>query len=396
MLDNKTIVLGVTGGIAAYKSVDLVSRLRKLGANIHVIMTESATKFVTPLTFQTLSKNVVAVDTFQNIQYWEVEHISLAQKADLFIIAPATANIIGKVANGIADDMLSTTIMATKADKLIVPAMNTQMYLNPIVQNNIKKLQKLGYRIIKPDCGFLACGDIGIGKFPSLAVIEEEVLNCFNKKKDLIGKKILITAGPTCEPIDPVRFITNHSTGKMGYAIAQEAVERGAEVILISGPTSLEVPVGAQVEFITSTEEMYDKVMEYISSVDIIIKSAAVSDYRPKKVFKEKIKKTQRELILTLEKNKDIAYELGKIKGNKILVGFAAETQNLIDNAKAKIKKKNLDFIVANDLTQEGAGFKGDTNIVKIIDKKGNIRNLPKMSKKEVAKEILDEVVKIM
>lgn len=396
MLNNKTIVLGVTGGIAAYKTVELVSRLKKLGAEIHVIMTESATKFVTPLTFQTLSQNVVMVETFQSIEYWKVEHISLAQKADLFVVAPATANIIGKIANGIADDMLSTTIMATKADKFIVPAMNTQMYVNPIVQENIKKLRKLGYRIMEPDSGLLACGDVGIGKFPSPAAIEKEILNYFNREKDLAGKKILITAGPTCEAIDPVRFITNHSTGKMGYAIATEAVERGAEVILISGPTSLKVPEGVCTKFVTSTEEMYKRVMEYFPLADIIIKSAAVADYRPKQVSKEKIKKTQKELMLILEKNKDIACELGKIKGDKILIGFAAETQNLIDNAKAKIKKKNLDFIVANDLTQNGAGFEGDTNIVKIIDKEGNILSLPKTSKKEVAREILNQVVKII
>ncbi len=396
MLNNKTIVLGVTGGIAAYKAVELVSRFKKLGAEVHVIMTESATKFVTPLTFQTLSQNVVFVDTFQSIKYWEVEHISLAQKADLFVIAPATANIIGKIASGIADDMLSTTIMATKADKFIVPAMNTQMYINPIVQENIKKLRKLGYRIMEPDSGLLACGDVGMGKFPVPSAIEKEILNYFNRKKDLAGKKILITAGPTCEAIDPVRFITNHSTGKMGYAIAAEAVERGAEVILISGPTSLEVPEGVRTKFVTSTEDMYNKVMEYFPLADIIIKSAAVADYRPKQVSKEKIKKAQKELMLILEKNKDIAYELGKIKGDKILIGFAAETQNLIDNAKEKIKKKNFDFIVANDLTQKGAGFEEDTNIVKIINKEGNVLSLPKMSKKEVAGEILNQVIKII
>lgn len=396
MLKNKTIVLGVTGGIAAYKAVELVSRLKKLGANVHVIMTKAATKFVTPLTFQTLSQNVVSVDTFQSIKYWEVEHISLAQQADLFVVAPASANMIGKIANGIADDMLSTTIMATKADKLIIPAMNTQMYLNTVVQENIKKLQTFGYQIIKPTSGRLACGDIGPGKFPEPASIEQEILNYFYKNKDLQGKKVLITAGPTCEAIDPVRFITNHSTGKMGYAIASEAVNRGAEVLLISGPTKLKVPKDVNVEFITSTQEMYVKVMEHFEAADIIIKSAAVSDYRPKKVAQEKIKKSDEEFSLTLERNKDIAFELGKIKGNKILVGFAAETQDLIKNAKSKIKKKNFDFIIANDLTQEGAGFGEDTNIVRIIDNKGNILELPKISKKEVAKEILNQVVKII
>lgn len=396
MLKDKTIVLGVTGGIAAYKAVDLVSRLKKLRATVHVIMTKAATKFVTPLTFQTLSQNVVSVDTFQSIKHWEVEHISLAQQADLFVIAPASANIIGKIANGIADDMLSTTIMATKADKLIVPAMNTQMYLNAVVQENIKKLQDFGYQVIEPASGRLACGDVGVGKFPETVFIEQEILNYFYKNKDLQGKKVLITAGPTCEAIDPVRFITNHSTGKMGYAIAAEAAKRGAEVILISGPTGLKVPKGVKAEFITSTQDMYNRVMDCFEIADIIIKSAAVSDYRPKQVSPEKIKKSDSEFSLILERNKDIAFELGKIKGDKVLIGFAAETQDLIKNAQAKVKKKNFDFIVANDLTREGAGFGGDTNIVKIIDNRGNILELPKMSKKEVAKEILNQVVKII
>jgi phosphopantothenoylcysteine decarboxylase/phosphopantothenate--cysteine ligase len=393
MLNNITIVLGITGGISAYKSLELISLLKKQGGDIHVIMTKSATKFVTPLTFQTLTQNVVVVDTFQSIKYWEVEHISLAQKADIFAIVPATANIIGKIANGIADDMLSTTIMATEAIKLIVPAMNTQMYINPIVQENIKKLEALGYIFMEPDSGMLACGDEGPGKLPSPSAIEEKILSIF-KKKDLEGKRVLITAGPTRETIDPVRFISNHSSGKMGYALAQEAVDRGADVLLISGPTNLTVPKGVEVEYITTSEEMYTKVMKNYLAADIIIKSAAVADYRPKDISKEKIKKSGDELILTLEKTKDIAYELGKRKENRILVGFAAETENLIDNAKIKLKKKNFDFIVANDLKQKGAGFATDTNIVKIIDSEGTIIELPKMSKKHIAKEIFNQVVK--
>jgi phosphopantothenoylcysteine decarboxylase/phosphopantothenate--cysteine ligase len=396
MLKDVTIVLGVTGGISAYKSLELVSRLKKKGADIHVIMTESATKFVTPLTFQTLTQNLVVVDTFESIKYWEIEHISLAQKADLFVIAPATANIIGKIANGIADDMLSTTIMATKSTKLIAPAMNTQMYLNPIVQGNIKKLENLGYIFMEPESGVLACGDEGPGKLPQSKVIEQKIYSFLNKKKDLEGKKVLITAGPTREAIDPVRFISNYSTGKMGYALAHEAVDRGADVLLISGPTGLKVPQGVNIKFITSSQEMYDMVMKNYSSADIIIKSAAVSDYKPKDISNEKIKKIDDELLLTLERNKDIAYELGKVKEDRILVGFAAETEDLIVNAKSKVEKKNFDFIVANDLKQEGAGFAEDTNIVKIIDKEGNILELPKMTKRQVAKEIFNKVVKTL
>lgn len=396
MLKGKTIVLGVTGGISAYKSIDLVSRLKKLGADIHVIMTEAATKLVTPLSFQTLSQNVVVVDTFQNIKYWEVEHISLAQKADLFVVAPATANIIGKIANGIADDMLSTTIMATKAPKLIVPAMNTQMYLNPIVEGNMKKLRDLGYYLMQPESGHLACGDVGIGKLPSPMAIEQEIVSFFSKNMDLKEKKILITAGPTREPIDPVRYITNHSSGKMGYALAAQAQSRGAEVMLVSGPTSLEVPKGIEYYPVTTAKEMYNKVMELYRSAHIIIKAAAVADYSPNEISNQKIKKNSSEISLSLRKNFDIAYELGKVKENRILIGFAAETENLINNAKTKILKKNLDFIVANDLTQEGAGFRGDTNIVKIINKSGNTISLPKMSKEEVANTILDEAIKIL
>ncbi len=396
MLSNRTIVLGVTGGISIYKSLDLVSRLKKLSADVHVIMTDSAAKFVTPLTFQTLSQNLVLENTFQSIKYWEVEHISIAKKADLFVVAPATANIIGKIANGIADDMLTTTIMATKAEKLIVPAMNTQMYLNPILQGNIKKLKDLGYHFMVPDSGYLACGDIGPGKLPPVETIEQEIIQYFNQHSDLQGKKILITAGPTREPIDPVRYITNHSTGKMGYAIAERAVRRGAQVTLISGPTHLKVPEGVQAIFVNTSQEMYEKVLTQYKDNDIIIKSAAVSDYRPKIYSNKKIKKADHDLVLTMERNKDIAYELGKIKEHRILVGFAAETHDLIENAREKMGRKNLDLIVANDLTLEGAGFAGDTNIIKIIDKEGQIKEYPKMTKTQVAEEILNEIKRLI
>ncbi|KXZ39596.1 phosphopantothenoylcysteine decarboxylase / phosphopantothenate--cysteine ligase [Alkalithermobacter thermoalcaliphilus JW-YL-7 = DSM 7308] len=393
MLKGKNIVIGITGGIAVYKSCDIVSRLKKLNANVYVIMTRSATEFVTPLTFQSLSQNYVVVDMFKEPKTWDIEHISLAQKADLFLIAPATANIIGKIANGIADDMLSTTVMATKAPVLIAPAMNTNMYENKIVQSNIKKLKELGYDFIDPEEGRLACGDVGKGKLASPEVIVDKIVKELTLSKDLKGTKILITAGPTRETIDPVRYITNRSTGKMGYAIATQAVKRGALVTLISGPTNIDKPLGLS-KFIKveSANQMYNAVMENIKDQHVIIKSAAVADYKPKKVSDRKIKKTDDNLFIELERNNDILKEIGQIKQDKILVGFAAETHDLIENAKQKIKKKNLDFIVANDLLQEGAGFGVDTNIVKIIDKNGDIHPFPKMSKEDIANVILDKI----
>ena len=393
MLKNKTVVIGVSGGIAVYKVCDVVSRLKKLGVNVHVIMTKSATEFVTPLTFQSLSQNYVVCDMFEEPKTWDVEHISLAKKADVFLIAPATANIIGKMACGISDDMLSTTVMATKAKVLIAPAMNTNMYENPIVQRNIDTLRALNYEFIEPESGRLACGDIGKGKLATPENIVEAVVDALTKKQDLEGKKIIITAGPTVEAIDPVRYITNRSTGKMGYAIAKEACDRGAEVTLVSGPTKLEPPKNLK-KFIRieSAKDMYEAVINNLDENDVIIKSAAVADYKPKDYCDKKIKKSDDDLVIKLDRNKDIAYEIGKVKKDKILVGFAAETNDLIENAKNKINKKNLDFIVANDLTKEGAGFGVDTNIVKIIDKDGSIEEYPIMKKNEVANVILDKV----
>ena len=393
MLKNKTVVIGVSGGIAVYKVCDVVSRLKKLGVNVHVIMTKSATEFVTPLTFQSLSQNYVVCDMFEEPKTWDVEHISLAKKADVFLIAPATANIIGKMACGISDDMLSTTVMATKAKVLIAPAMNTNMYENPIVQRNIDTLRALNYEFIEPESGRLACGDIGKGKLATPESIVEAVVDALTKKQDLEGKKIIITAGPTVEAIDPVRYITNRSTGKMGYAIAKEACDRGAEVTLVSGPTTLEPPKNLK-KFIRieSAKDMYEAVINNLDENDVIIKSAAVADYKPKDYCDKKIKKSDDDLVIKLDRNKDIAYEIGKVKKDKILVGFAAETNDLIENAKNKINKKNLDFIVANDLTKEGAGFGVDTNIVKIIDKDGAIEEYPIMKKNEVANVILDKV----
>jgi len=360
-------------------------------------MTKSAQKFVQPLSFQSLSQNYVVTDMFDEPKTWEIEHISLAQKADLFVIAPATANIIGKIANGIADDMLTTTVMATKAPVLIAPAMNTNMYENPIVQENIRKLKQMGYRFIEPDTGQLACGDIGKGKLPPPEKIVEEIFQLLNRKLDLKGKKIIVTAGPTREPIDPVRYITNHSSGKMGYAIAERAAYRGAEVLLISGPTHLPSPYGVQRINVNTTLEMYEAVMEKAQWADIIIKAAAVADFRPAAVAENKIKKTDADLMMPLTRNPDILKELGSTKRpNTVLIGFAAETQDLIENAKKKIESKNLDFIVANDLTTEGAGFQSDTNVVTIIDRQGRMEHLSKMSKSELAEVILDKAKKLL
>lgn len=391
MLKGKKIVLGVCGGIAAYKACELVSRLKKLNAEVHVIMTDSAAKFVTPLTFQSLSLNQVVTDMFQSPKYWEIEHISLAKLADVLVIAPATANIIGKLASGIADDMLSTTVMATRAQVIIAPAMNTNMYENTVVQENIQRLKKLGYLFVEPGEGRLACGDIGKGKMAEPAVIEEAIIELLNPKQDLSGKTVLVTAGPTREAIDPVRFISNNSTGKMGYAIAERAAARGAKVHLVSGPVNLETPQGVERYDIVTAEEMLGKVMELYERCDIIIKAAAVADYAPETVFSQKVKKAEEQLSLNLKKNPDILYELGKLKGDRILIGFAMETEKLIENAKQKVTRKNLDFIVANDLNEAGAGFAGDTNIVKIIDRDGNIESIPLKLKHEVADIILDK-----
>ena len=397
MLKGKTVVIGVSGGIAVYKVCDVVSRLKKLSANVHVIMTKSAAEFVTPLTFQSLSQNYVVSDMFEEPKTWDVEHISLAKKADVFLIAPATANIIGKMACGISDDMLSTTVMATKGKVLIAPAMNTNMYENPIVQRNIETLKALNYEFIEPESGRLACGDIGKGKLATPENIVKSVVEALTKEEDLKGKKIIITAGPTVEALDPMRYITNRSTGKMGYSIAKEAIKRGAEVTLISGPTKLEPPKNLKnLIRIESAEEMYEAVINNLDENDVVIKSAAVADYKPKEYSSKKIKKSDEDLVIRLDRNKDIAYEIGKVKKDKILVGFAAETNDLIENATKKVNKKNLDFIVANDLTKEGAGFGVDANIVKIIDKEGTSTEYPIMTKDEVANVILDKVKNLL
>lgn len=400
MLSNKTIIVGVTGGIAAYKACDVVSKLKKLNANIHVIMTESACEFVQPMTFQTLSNNFVINDMFKEPKTWEVEHIELAKKADAFLIVPATANFIGKLAAGIADDMLTTTVMATRAPVIIAPAMNTNMYTNRIVQANMDKLGDLGYRFIDPASGRLACGDIGAGKLADVDDIIAFIVDFFEKEseaKDLAGRRIMISAGPTIEAIDPVRYITNRSSGKMGYAIAKRAVARGAQVTLVSGKTDLEVPEGlAKFISIESADDLYENLVGEFDSNDVVIQSAAVADYKPKSYSDKKIKKKDSDLRIDLCRNKDIAQELGKIKGNKVLVGFAAETNDVLENAAKKIKKKNLDFIVANDLTMQGAGFSTETNIVKIIEADGRIKEYPKLLKSEVGDIILDKVRDIL
>lgn len=392
----KCVVIGVTGGIAVYKALDVISTLRKKDIEVHVIMTESATKFVNPLTFQSISQNMVVTDMFAEPKAWEIQHISLAQKADLMLIAPATANIIGKVANGIADDMLSTTIMAaSKAKVIFAPAMNTNMYQNKIVENNIEKLKNFGYDFIEPASGRLACGDVGIGKLADINTIVEKVLSELNdKKKDLEGKKVLISAGPTIAPIDPVRYITNRSTGKMGYSIAKEAKDRGAEVVLVSGPTNLNPPKDVKIINIKTNEEMKNEIFKYFDWADIVIKSAAVADYKPKEYSTEKIKKGEGDLNLSLTRDNDILKSLGEIKTHQVLVGFAAESNDVLKNADKKLKNKNLDFIVANDITASDTGFGSDDNKVVILSKDNEKLELEKMSKIEVASNIFDMILK--
>ncbi|ABK60792.1 MULTISPECIES: bifunctional phosphopantothenoylcysteine decarboxylase/phosphopantothenate--cysteine ligase CoaBC [Clostridium] len=386
----KTVVVGVTGGIAVYKALDVISRLRKADVNVHVIMTEHATKFVNPLSFQSLSQNMVTVDMFAEPKAWEIQHISLAKKADLMLIVPATVNILGKVANGIADDMLSTTIMATKAPVVFAPAANTNMFLNPIVQGNIRKLKEYGYKFIEPASGRLACGDVGAGKLEDTEIISEITLSMLYDKKDLEGKKVLVTAGPTIAPIDPVRYITNRSSGKMGYAIAEEARDRGAEVILVSGPTSIKKPFGIKVIDVKTNAEMLKAVENNFENSDIVIKSAAVADYKPKTYSEKKIKKGDEELSLELQKDTDILKKLGSIKKNQVLVGFAAESNDLIENATSKLHKKNLDYIVANNIVSNDTGFASEDNKVTILCSDGRKIPLPKMSKKQVARELFD------
>ncbi len=390
MKDKKCVVVGVSGGVAVYKALDVISRLRKKDVEVHVIMTKSATEFVTPLSFQSLSQNMVITDMFAEPKAWEIQHISLAKKADLMLIVPATANIIGKVANGIADDMLSTTIMATKAPVVFCPAMNTNMYENPIVQRNINLLKELGYEFIEPASGRLACGDEGKGKLQDTEIIAEETLRRVHSTNDLVGKKVVVTAGPTIVPIDPVRILTNRSSGKMGYSIAEEARDRGAEVVLISGPTSLRKPNGIKVIDVKTNEDMFNAIKNEFEDADIVIKSAAVADYKAKNYSSEKIKKTGDDLNLIFERDRDILKTLGDMKENQILVGFAAESSNLKENAKGKLERKNLDYIVANDISKPETGFASDENKVTIISKSGEEVSLEKMSKREVAKNIFD------
>lgn len=395
MLNGKNILIGVSGGIACYKVCDVVSRLKKLNSNVDVIMTKSAVEFVSPLTFQTLSQNFVYVDMFKEPKTFEVEHISLAKKADIVLIAPATGNIIGKIASGIADDMLTTVIMATRAKVIFAPAMNTNMYTNPIVQDNIKKLSEMGYEFIKPGKGRLACGDYGEGKMAEPGIIVDYILNSFHKD-DLKDKKIVITAGPTIEPLDPVRYMTNFSSGKMGYALAEEAKKRGGEVVLITGPVNLTPPYGVEIIKINTTIEMLNAVEKNFGDCDILIKAAAPLDYRPETVSKDKIKKNGESLQLKFVPNPDIAVHFGKLKKNQIIVGFAAETNNVIEYAKGKLKKKNFDFIVVNDISKDGAGFRTDTNIVSIIDNKDVVDNYPLMEKRKLAGIILDKAVELI
>ncbi|MDW8801088.1 bifunctional phosphopantothenoylcysteine decarboxylase/phosphopantothenate--cysteine ligase CoaBC [Clostridium sp. A1-XYC3] len=388
--EKKTVVVGVTGGIAVYKALDVISRLKKKNFEINVIMTESAAKFVTPLSFQSLSQNIVNSDMFAEPRAWEIQHISLAKKADLVLIVPATANIIGKVANGIADDLLSTTIMATKAPVIFAPAMNTNMYSNAIVQENIHKLVKFGYNFINPASGRLACGDEGEGKLADTESIAEYVESMLYDKKDLKGKKVLVTAGPTIAAIDPVRFITNRSSGRMGYAIAEEARDRGAEVLLISGTSKLKAPLGVKVVNVSTNEDMLREVLKHYVDQDIVVKAAAVADYKPKQYSDKKIKKANDDLNLELTKDNDILKKLGELKKEQILVGFAAESNDLIDNAQKKLENKNLDYIVANDITSSDTGFASEDNKVTILCRDG--RNLPleKMSKRQVARKLFD------
>ena len=391
---DKNIVLGITGGIAAYKACELARLMIKSGANVHVIMTKGAAEFVAPLTLQTLSRNPVHTDLFSLTQEAEVGHISLADRADLFVIAPSTANLIGKIAGGIADDLLTTTIMATKVPVLLAPAMNCNMYENPIVQENMNKLKGYGYNFIDSETGELACGYEGKGRMAEPGDIMEEIETILSPK-DLKGERIVVTAGPTYEAIDPVRFIGNRSSGKMGYALAKMAVRRGAEVTLISGPSSLLPPRGTRFISVESAEEMRKAVTANLKDATIVIMAAAVADYRPKKATSEKLKKGAASISLDLEKTEDIISEIGRKKGKRLIIGFAAETDNLWANAKKKLKEKNLDLIIANNVKEPGAGFAVDTNIVTIIDNKGTLEALPKMSKDEVAWKVLDRVASL-
>lgn len=392
MLKGKTILLGVTGSIAAYKIAGLASALVKAGASVHVLMTENAVNFINPITFETLTGHKCLVDTFDRNFEFSVEHVSLAKTADLFLVAPASANVIGKLAHGIADDMLTTTFMACTCPKLVSPAMNTRMYENNILQDNLKTLGHYGIEVIRPADGYLACGDTGAGKMPEPETLFEYILRAAGYPKDLAGKKILVTAGPTRESIDPVRYITNYSTGKMGYAIAKAAAYRGAEVTLVTGPVALKPPLFVNTVPVESAEEMYEAVTAAAEAQDIIIKAAAVADYRPSQTAEDKIKKADGNMDIALERTKDILGWLGSHRRpGQFLCGFSMETRDLLANSRAKLEKKNADMIVANSLKTEGAGFGTDTNLVMLITKEGQTE-LPKMTKEKVAGRLLDEI----
>lgn len=389
------MLLGVTGSIAAYKIASLASALKKLHADVHVLMTQNATNFINPITFESLTGNKCLVDTFDRNFQFQVEHVSIAKKADVVMIAPASANVIGKLAHGIADDMLTTTVMACKCKKYISPAMNTNMFENPIVQDNLKTLERYGYEVIQPASGYLACGDTGAGKMPEpetlLAYIEKEIA----REKDLQGKKLLVTAGPTQEAIDPVRYITNHSSGKMGYAIAKAAMLRGAEVTLVSGRTAIEAPLFVNVIPIVTAKDMFEAVTGISNEQDIIIKAAAVADYRPAVVSSEKVKKKEGQMSIELERTNDILKYLGENKREgQFLCGFSMETQNMISNSRAKLEKKHLDMIAANNVKEAGAGFQGDTNVLTLITQKEET-SLPLMSKEDAANKLLDKILEL-
>ncbi len=396
MLKGKTVLLGVTGSIAAYKIAYLASALNKLHAQVHVLMTENATNFINPITFESLTGNKCLVDTFDRNFQFQVEHVSLARQADVVMIAPASANVIGKLAHGIADDMLTTTVMACKCKKYISPAMNTNMYENPVVQDNLKILEHYGFGVIDPAVGYLACGDTGAGKMPEPEVLLQYILREIACEKDLAGKKILVTAGPTQESIDPVRFITNHSSGKMGYAIARAAMLRGAEVTLVTGPCAIDPPPFVKTVPVITARDMFEAVTSVSAEQDIIIKAAAVADYRPSHVADEKMKKHDSEMSIELEKTDDILKYLGEHRPpNQFLCGFSMETQNMIGNSRAKLQKKHLDMVAANNLKVAGAGFQGDTNVLTLITQNEEA-SLERMSKEDAANVILDKILSIL
>lgn len=395
MLKGKTVLLGVTGSIAAYKIAYLASALKKLHAQVHVLMTQNATNFINPITFETLTGNKCLVDTFDRNFQFSVEHVSIAKQADVVMIAPASANVIGKLAHGIADDMLTTTIMACKCKKIVSPAMNTNMYENPIVQDNLAILQHYGYEVIEPASGYLACGDTGAGKMPEPEMLLDYILREIAKEKDLLGRKVLVTAGPTQEAIDPVRYITNHSSGKMGYALAKAAMLRGADVTLVSGPCAIEPPPFVKLVPVVTAKEMFDAVTSVSFEQDIIIKAAAVADYRPANVYEDKVKKHEEQMSIKLEKTDDILRYLGEHRPpGQFLCGFSMETQNMLGNSRAKLGKKHLDMVAANNLKVAGAGFQGDTNVLTLITQDEDV-SLQLMSKEDAANVILDKILSI-